>query len=75
MKSPSVKKKKNKVWDKEQQDKYVARLRSESVLDPSVPIGTTPPPQPEVGPTAFDYFRTKADKGQFWELNPYVDVL
>jgi hypothetical protein len=69
-----MKQKKNKVWDAEQQRKYVARLRTESCLDVSVPLGTTPPPAPEFGPTAFDYYTAKKDKGQYFNLNPYYEA-
>jgi hypothetical protein len=73
MKSLSKKPKKNKVWDADQQRKYIAKLRAESVLDPSIPLGSTPPPLPEDGPTAQEYYRSRAGLGQYWNLNPYCE--
>jgi hypothetical protein len=67
--------KQSKIWTREWQEVYVARLRAESVLDRSLPLGSTAPPRPEKGPSAVEYYRKKGYTGQYGDLNPVLEEL
>lgn len=63
--------KKKKPFD---QQKYVTRLREESELDKSIPLGSPNPPEPEIGPTYREYYGEKLRQtgsfGEYELLNP-----
>jgi hypothetical protein len=64
-----------KKASKESQADFIAQCRSEACLDPNIPLGKSPAPNPEFGPTVSQYFSAKHARGECGKFFPLHELI